>query len=305
MAEITISTQAEFDALPAWLHKRTDIYIKSDPQICIAVTRRIANGHVVARGSSHVEARGSSHVEAWESSHVEARGSSHVEAWGSSHVEAWGSSHVEAWESSHVVAWESSHVVARGSSHVEAWGSVAVHVHSDYATVLLFAFACAFNLVKAKIQKKSKTATIIVPLQPKGTFGWLESQSIKPAASVVLFKRVSADFKTQEGRPWETSWVVGAKLRHPNPDLKSQECGPGKYHACSRPYFCDEFRSTEGDRYVAIKIKKADIYAWPNPDYPHKIGFLAGEVLYECDWLGEKVEASGKLAMNPDRNERL
>jgi hypothetical protein len=105
----------------------------------------------VARGSSHVEAWGSSHVVAWGSSHVVARESSHVEAWGSSHVVAWGSSHVVARESSHVVAWESSHVEAsesshveaRGSAHVVAWGSahveaapyVAIHLHSQRATL--------------------------------------------------------------------------------------------------------------------------------------------------------------------------
>jgi hypothetical protein len=233
MAEINITTQAEFDALPAKFDEFTYVYIRSSADVRIVIAC--------------------------------APESSHVEAWGSSHVEA----------------RESSRVVARGS--------VAVHVHSDYATVLLFAFACAFNLVKAKIQKKSKTATIIVPAQPKGTDGWLKSQAIKPTASVVLFKRVSADFKTQEGKPWETSWAIGAQLDHPSPDLKSNECGAGKYHACSRPYFCDEFRSEAGDRYIAIKIKKADMYAWPNPEHPHKIGFKAGTVLYEVNQFGEKL----------------
>src|SRR2546430_2313249 len=129
MAEVTVTTQKEFDALPAKFDGFTYIYIKSDANIRLSVNRQIENGHVVARESSHVE------------------------------------------------AWE--------SSHVEAWESVAVHVHSDYATVLLFAFACAFNLVTAKVQKKSKTAAIIVPVQAKGTDGWLESQAIKPAASVI------------------------------------------------------------------------------------------------------------------------
>ncbi len=117
----------------------------------------------------------------------------------------------------------------------------------------------------------------------------MESQAIKSAVSVILFKRVSVDFKTQEGQPWETTWAIGSKLKHPNLDLKSKECGAGKYHACSRPYFCDEFRSNSGDKYIAIRIKKADMYAWPNPEYPHKIGFAAGEVLYEVDRFGERV----------------
>src|SRR6266536_2383373 len=273
--EITITTQAEFDALPEKFDEFTYVYIKSDPSIRLVIKRTPESSNVEARGSSHVEARGSSHVEA--------RGSSHVVAWESSHVEAWESSHVEARGSSHVVAWESSQVVA--------WGSVSVHLQSDYATVILFAFAIVIALAKGKITKKSDTATVVNPEFPKGLEGWFESNAVKNRKShVVLFKRVSKDFKTQENTKNETVWTIGSKLAHPNPDLKTGECGEGKYHFCSRPYFCDQFRSESTDKYVAVKVPVKSLYAWPNPGFPHKIGGIKAEVLFECDRYGKELK---------------
>ncbi len=257
------------------------------------------SSHVVAWGSSHVEARGSSHVEARESSHVEAWGSSHVVAWGSSHVEAresshveaWGSSHVVAWGSSHVVAWGSSHVEAWGSSHVVAWGSVSVSVQSTISIVDLFGFSVAILVALSKnVHKKSKTATIIKPVVEWTTKGWLEREGIKINKNkVILYKRVSKDFKTQEETKNETLWAVGTTLEHPTWKPETEECGEGKYHACSKGYFCDEFRSNDGDKYVAIEIAVKDLYAWKEASYPHKIAFRKGKVLYEVDKYGEKI----------------
>jgi hypothetical protein len=151
-------------------------------------------------------------------------------------------------------------------------------------------FAICFLRAKAKASKKSKTATIITPTTPGGTNGWLTSQAIEPEASVVLFKKVSKDYKTQENTANETLWAVGSTLEHPAWGPDKEECSGGKFHACSRPYFCDEFRSTDGDRYVAIQIAKKDLYAWPtNPKYPHKVAFRRGTVLYECDRHGNKL----------------
>jgi hypothetical protein len=247
------------------------------------------SSHVVARESSHVVAWGSSHVEAWESSHVVARESSHVVARESSHVVAWGSSHVEARESSHVEARESSHVVAWGSSHVVAWESVSVHVQSEYPAIEVFGFTVAILVAKCKnVLKKSKTCQIVRPKYGKGTAGWFERNAVAPVKrSAILFKRVSKDFQTQENTPNQTDWKVGSTVEHKDWRPKSGECGAGKFHACSRPYFCDEFRSEPGDRYVAIEIAVKDLFAWDC--YPHKIGFRKGTVLYECDRYGAKV----------------
>jgi hypothetical protein len=214
-----------------------------------------------------------------------ARESSHVEAWESSHVVAWGSSHVEAWESSHVVAWESSHVVARGSSHVEARESVAVHLLSSLCEAVLHGFSVALVSfdVKAKISRKSKTA--IVKRFKQEPYLKREGCEVKDK-KVILFKRVSKDWKTMEGTKDETCWKPGTSLDHPCWSPKEEECGKGKFHACSRPYFCDEFRSERNDRYVAIEISVKDLYEWPKPSYPHKIAFRKGTVLHECDSFG-------------------
>src|SRR5581483_7545511 len=257
---ITITTQAELDALPDSFAEYTRIYIKSEERI---VVRK-------ARGNSSVVAWGNSSVVARENSSVEARGNSSV----------------VARENSSVVAWENSSVVA--------WGCVGVHLQSDFATVALFAFAVCWALAKGKIQKKSAMASIIQPIIKPGTSGWLENNCIEESDSVTLYKRVSAEFKTQEGTVNETLWAIGSVVEHPRWNPGEEECGAGKFHGCSRPYFADEFRSIADDRYVAIQVEKSDLYAWTNPAYPHKIAFRKGTVLYECDRFGKKISSPAK-----------
>ena len=112
---------------------------------------------------------------------------------------------------------------------------------------------------------------------------------VNKSGKAIVYKRVSEDFKTQENTANETIWTPGTKMEHPswNP---VQECGGGKFHACSRPYFCDEFRSGSKDRYVAIEIKVVDTHQFKNPSYPHEIAFRRGKVLYECDRFGDEIE---------------
>jgi hypothetical protein len=224
---------------------------------------------------------------------VEARGSSHVVARGSSHVVAWESSHVEARGSSHVVAWESSHVEAWESSHVEAWGSSAVHNHSGYTTLELFGFSAAWLIAKAsKVVRTGSNTTLIEPKQEKGTIAWLDREAVGlKDGKVVLFKRVSSEFKTQENTANETHWVIGTTVEHLAWQPEKAECGSGKFHACSRTYFCDEFRTGPGDRYVAIEIAMEDLFVWEGGSYPHKVAFRKGTVLYEVSRLGMKLEA--------------
>jgi hypothetical protein len=209
-------------------------------------------------------------VEAWESAHVEARESAHVVAWGSAHVEAWGSAHVVAW----------------GSAHVEAWESAAIHL-SQKATVQLHGFSVAW--IPADGECSASCVSDTARIQSVEPLPFLERDGIKAEdGSVVLYKRVSKDFKTQENTERETLWAIGATLEHPAWKPETSECGEGKYHACSRAYFADEFRKENGDRYIAIRVAVTDLYEWPNPSYSHKIAFRRGTVLYECDRYGER-----------------
>ena len=43
--------------------------------------------------------------------------------------------------------------------------------------------------------------------------------------------------------------------------------------------------------YVAISVAIADLYAWPNAAYPHKIAFRRGVVLHEVNRFGKQIMA--------------
>ena len=193
------------------------------------------------------------------------------------------SSRVEARGSSSVVAWE--------SSRVEAWGSVGVHLEGVDVTVLLYGFAVCWKKAQGTIKKESETATIIEPIFKEGVTGWCENEAIKvDNGKVIVFKRVSKKWQTQEGTKNETIWEPGKTLEHHDWRPNEEECGEGKYHACSRAYFCDEFRNLGDDRYVALEVAIEDMYAWSRPSYPHKIAFRKCKVLHECDQWGDKIE---------------
>ncbi len=159
---------------------------------------------------------------------------------------------------------------------------------SSITSASLGGFSCLLIPFDLKIKiKKSKTAKV---QRYKKEEKYLEREGIAVnKGKVVLFKRVSKDYKTQEGTSNETSWNIGKSIEHPNWNPMEEECGAGKFHACSRPFFCDEFRNEEGDRYIAIEIAVKDLYEWKNPSYPHKIAFRKGKVLYECDRYGNKI----------------
>ena len=97
---------------------------------------------------------------------------------------------------------------------------------------------------------------------------------------VTLYKRVSHDLKTQEGTVNETLWAPGTTLEVPNWDPASKECGPGKFHGCARPEWCDIFRSRKDDKYVSVRVHVDDLYQWPDrPRFPQKIAFRKGTVI--------------------------
>ena len=213
---------------------------------------------------------------------------SHVVVWDSPHVVVWDSSHVVARDSSQVVARESSQVVARDSSHVVAWDCVSVNYRSSDAEVSLYRNSvCICETVTYNITKHGNA---IIQFKTKQSF--IDAHGIVPVDDkIIIYKRVSEDFKTQEGTLNETTWTVGTTVTHPNWSPTSSECGEGKFHGVAKPYFADDFRHELNDRYIAIQVSICDMYEWETPSYPHKIAFREGYVLYECDRYGNKLEA--------------
>jgi hypothetical protein len=128
---ITITTQAEFDALPNSFPECTYIDIKSDPTITIVVNRELSNAWVWACGESSVVARGNSTVKACGNSTVKACGNSRVTACGNSTVVARGNSTVKARDKSSVEARDKSSVVALDNSKVVAWDNSVVEARDN------------------------------------------------------------------------------------------------------------------------------------------------------------------------------
>ena len=137
--------------------------------------------------------------------------------------------------------------------------------------------------------KINKTKNVIVQKVKKLNFFQREGIKVKDN-KIILYKKVSKDFKTQEGIANETIWNIGSIVECKDWSPKEEECGEGKFHAVSRPFFADELRDNQGDKYIAIEVKLKDLYEWKdNPQYPHKIGVRKAVVLYECGREGNKI----------------
>jgi len=183
----------------------------------------------------------------------------------------------------HNVAWASSqvHNVARAYSVVTCLNACA--------SLVLHGFAVGILPVGLRVKiTKSKTAHV-QRFKPLADNFFTRHDLPEKAKKYSLFKRVSSEFKTQEKTHNETLWLPGTTVEHKAWAPENDECGAGKFHAVARPYFGDEFRSNLEDRYIAIEIAAKDLYEWKNPQYPHKIAFRKGTVLYECDKYGNKV----------------
>jgi hypothetical protein len=170
--------------------------------------------------------------------------------------------------------------------------TTSVHYFSADSSIELLGQSICFNHLtsESKIKIKSKDAQKITVKKTAGIKCWLEREGVSSQNSkVILFKRVSKDFKTQENSKNKTLWNIGSTVTIDHWNPKTGECGEGKFHACSRPYFCDGFRSNAGDVYIAIEVSIKDLFFWENATYPHKIAFRSGVVLHQCNKFGDKI----------------
>ena len=183
-----------------------------------------------------------------------------------------------------------SSVVAWGNSSVVAWGNSVVRLFSEFSKIVLYGFSVLFKDVSLKVKVKINSKNVLI--QKTKLLPYLEREGIEiKKGKVILYKKVSKDFKTQENTKNETTWTIGETLEHKNWKPELEECGEGKFHACSRPYFCDEFRNEKEDKYIAIEIDTKDLFEWKkNPTYSHKIAFRKGKVLFECNRFGKNIE---------------
>ena len=195
-----------------------------------------------------------------------------------------GDATVRAWDNATVTASGNATVRASGDATVRAWDNAIVDA---YWNVVIRRYAPSVT-----VRIHSSRVTIIEPIEIRDNEDWLTFHGFDCAQNlVVLYKRVSSDFRTQEGTSHETKWIPGTIVTHSAWDPAQNECGASKFHAVARPWMADQFRWMKGDRYVAVEIDRSDLYAWRGtPDYPDKIAFRTGRVLYECDRDGNEIK---------------
>ena len=313
MKTYTVKTQEEWDAIPQNEVEFREIWIENSNGICINITQ-IENATVYASDSATVNAWGSATVRAsysatvnaWDSAMVYASDSATVNAWGSATVHAsysatvraWDSVTVRAWDSVTVRAWDSVTVRAWGSATVHAWGSATVHasgsatVHASSSATKLYGHEDSVFILQNGSSVASTTKDVIVKIinKPATLEEWINIKCLEHTSDgVIIYKRVSYDFKTQEGTKNETVWTIGREIEVPNLNPDEQEYEEGKFHACNKPWHCDEFRLNADDKYIAIKARREDMEFYPNGIYPNQIAFKKGFVMYECDVDGNEI----------------
>jgi hypothetical protein len=204
-----------------------------------------------------------------------------------------GSSSARLYDSSSATLYDSSSARLCGSSSATLYDSSSATLYGSSSATLYDASIAIIESPYIKIRKASKQAQAIRRKPcPKITLkSWIAKTGVETdRQNMMIFKRVSIELKTREGTPDETLWTIGATLIHKSPNLESEECGGGKFHGCATPQDCDQFRDKPSDRYIAVSVPKKKAYAWPkNPQYPFKIGFTQGTVLYECDRNGKAI----------------
>jgi len=55
---------------------------------------------------------------------------------------------------------------------------------------------------------------------------------------LILYKKVSKEYKTQENTKNETLWTIGKSITIANWNPKESECGSGKFQRCANPIDC-------------------------------------------------------------------
>ena len=112
-------------------------------------------------------------------------------------------------QKSSVVVKGSSSVVAWGNSSVVAWGQVATHYFSEDARLIAHDQAVIFQYINPARKANLKGDHVVKAKTPSTNEAWLSAHgvSVDTDGNVILFKRVSSEFKTQEDTCNETLWI--------------------------------------------------------------------------------------------------
>lgn len=147
--------------------------------------------------------------------------------------------------------------------------------------------------MEVQFQAKLREGGPLSPLEFRRVKRWCTEHRLPMKnGRVVLYKRVSVDFRTQENTNHETDYTPGTTVILKDWHPREREYGDGKLHACYNARECTQFRGSSSDKYIAISVALKDCYAWDgHTAYPEKIAFRKGKVLGQVSqysqWKGK------------------
>jgi len=180
---------------------------------------------------------------------------------------------VHAGGSATVHAWGSATVHAGGSATVRAGDQVAIHQHSDQASV---------------------TGGVVIKVRrPTTAAEWCSVRAVTVQDGVaILYKAVRDDYRSAHG----LLYLPGTKPEAPDWDGGERECGGG-LHFCATIDEARDFDS-EATRFLACPIALDQIRAPKRDDNsPQKIkARRCCAPIWEVDQNGKRIEAQSSAA---------
>ena len=252
------------------------------------------NVNVVAMDYTIVNAYCNSFVQVFNNSIGKLYDRSRAHVYDFTHVSFYGKSSGKIYSSSPVYVYDNASIDMHSDSIAKLFNNSNVTIYNICACIEAYHNAIVYNPFNSEKYKLFGNSIEIKPNLVLDFTKWCEYNApVKFIDSdhIILYKKISSDYKTQEYSPNETSWLPGTVVEIPIEEWNPahRECGPGKFHACATPMMCDKFRPKNSDKYIAILVNIKDLYVWHNiPEYPEKIAFRKGIVLYECNKDGIK-----------------
>jgi len=196
MKQITIKTQAEYDALPNKFTEYTEIIIDATEPI-YEIRTVPENADVTLTGQTVVEYLyikatlwENSQATLWGNSQATLRENSQATLWGNSQATLWGNSQATLWENSQATLWGNSQVKAAfENSIIKAFSSNVIILRLKHQSTLI----C--QNCNVGVQEKDNTANIIITKtmqHTKQTFLDIYKDSMT-GNSIILYKSVNPD----------------------------------------------------------------------------------------------------------------
>jgi hypothetical protein len=205
-------------------------------------------------------------------------------------------------DESSAVLWDESRAVLRDESRAELWDESRAVLRYESSAVLRDESSAVLRDESSAVLARWSVARVLSPRARTSGAGtvintppidspsrWLDYHGVPVTdGAAIIYKAVDNDWHASHHIPGGTmpDYSPGSTPLAPDFDPSPRDCGAG-LHGCASPSGCLKYH--DGTRFVAIKVKVADMGAPDPAGDTGKIRFRTGEVLYECNIDGERV----------------